>query len=174
MAIPNFNLLAANYLDYWKYPSVPGVKRHIGGEVNDRDITNTCTIRMSHAMNLSGAAVPRVWGRSEGKLISNRRGKNGQFYIIRVTNFRTWMENRFGMSDLDFRKQPGVSFDRSRIAGYEGVIAFEIGFSDATGHFDLWYRDKFSHESSAGKDYFTLAQRITLWSDSARFIQASA
>ena len=46
-----------------------------------------------------------------------------------------------------------------------GVIAFEIGFKDATGHFDLWYQDRFSHEHNAGKDYFALSKRISLWSD---------
>lgn len=164
MILPQFNLLAASYPDYWKYPSPLGVKKYIGGGVNESDITNTCAIRMSHAMNLSGAPVPHVWGHSEGKPISNRRGKNGQFYIIRVANFRTWMEYRFGMPTLDFRKRPGVSFDRARIVGFEGVIAFDIGFRDATGHFDLWFRDQFSHERTAGKDYFALAQRITIWS----------
>jgi hypothetical protein len=174
MSVPQFNLLAANYPDYWKYPGAPEVKKHIGGGANDADISNTCTIRMSHAMNLSGAPVPHVWGHSEGKPIANRRGKNGQFYIIRVANFRTWMAYRFGAPTLDFRKQPGVSFERSRIAGFEGVIAFDIGFKDATGHFDLWYGDHFSHERMAGKDYFALSQRITLWSNGVRTIEASA
>ena len=169
MTLPPFTLLAANYLDYWKFPAAPGVKKFIGGDVNDSDISNTCTIRMSHAMNLGGAAVPQVWGKSEGKHIFNRRGKNGHFYIIRVANFRTWMEHKFGKPALDFKKQSGVSFDRTRIAGHEGVIAFDIGFADATGHFDLWYRDQFSHEKTAGKDYFALAQRISLWSSGARF-----
>jgi hypothetical protein len=75
------------------------------------------------------------------------------------------MEYRFGMS---------ASFDRARIDGYVRVIAFDIGFGDATGHFDLWYRDQFSHEKTADRDYLSLARRITLWSSGGRFISASA
>ena len=45
----------------------------------------------------------------------------------------------------------------SRSRASTGVIAFEIGFTDATGHFDLWYQDRFSHEESGGKDYFARA-----------------
>ncbi|MEN9397012.1 MAG: hypothetical protein RLZ81_1542 [Pseudomonadota bacterium] len=172
MNLPSFEQLAAHYLDYWNYPNPQAVKRLVGGDANDADITNTCTIRMSHAMNASGAAVPQVWGVSQGKPIVNRRGHNGRYYIIRVSNFRTWMDHRFGKPKLDFTKRPGGEFDRATITGYQGVIAFDIGFSDATGHFDLWYGDKFSHEQSAGKDYFALAQRISLWSDGTRWVEA--
>ncbi len=159
MAIPDFSLLRRTYLDYERYPQPAEVRRLIGGEVNDSDITNTCTIRMSHAMNEVGHPVPLLW---EG--ITNRRGANKKYYIIRVINFRPWMLSKFGKPDLDFTKEPGKKFDRSAIQGREGIIGFEIGFGDATGHFDLWYQDKFSHEASGGKDYFTLASRISLWS----------
>jgi hypothetical protein len=79
---------------------------------------------------------------------------------------------RFGKPDLDFQKKAGDRFDRSSIQGFEGVIAFEIGFSDATGHFDLWYRDKFSHEETAGRDYFASASRISLWTTGTRMTEA--
>ena len=169
MAIPDFSLLSRNYPDYWNYRQPEDVRKMIGGGVNASDITNTCTIRMCHAMNAVGHPVPRVW---EG--ITSRQGRNGKFYIIRVVNFRPWMGAEFGKPDLDFTKEPGKKFDRSAIEGREGVIGFEIGFGDATGHFDLWYRDKFSHEASAGKDYFTLASRISLWSTGSRWAVAPA
>lgn len=73
----------------------------------------------------------------------------------------------------NYPKKPGDRFNRKPVEGVEGVIAFEIGFGDATGHFDLWYRDKFSHESSAGKDYFQLASRISLWTTGTKWTQAS-
>jgi hypothetical protein len=159
MKIPDFDLLSREYPDYWNFPKPEMVRNYIGGETKDRDITNTCTIRLSHAMNASGAPIPRVWDD-----IVNRRGKNKKYYIIRVKNFRTWMEHTFGKPDHDFQKKTGTAFDRGKIQGREGVIAFEIGFKDATGHVDLWYQDKFSHERDAGKDYFFLAHRISLWS----------
>jgi hypothetical protein len=169
MPIADFGLLARDYPDYWNYPLPDGVKKLIGGEAKDRDITNTCTIRMSHALNATGIAVPHVW-----EAITNRRGANGKYYIIRVANFRTWLTHKMGKPDVDFRKTAGDAFDRNQIRGMQGIIAFEIGFSDATGHFDLWYGDKFSHEAAAGKDYFALATRISLWTTGVRETVASA
>ena len=159
MKLPDFELLSREYPDYWRFPKPEQAQQHIGGEARDRDITNTCTIRLSHAMNAAGAPIPRVW-----QDIVNRRGKNKKYYIIRVSNFRAWMEYTFGNPDYDFQKKAGASFDRNQIQGREGVIGFEIGFKDASGHFDLWYQDRFSHEYNAGHDYFSMAKRISLWS----------
>src|SRR5262245_33335329 len=99
MKLPDFDLLSREYPDYWKFPEAKDAQKHIGGETKDRDISNTCTIRLSHAMNLSGAPVPAVW-----EDITNRRGKNKKYYIIRVKNFRSWMEYTFGKPDYDFQK----------------------------------------------------------------------
>ena len=49
--------------------------------------------------------------------------------------------------------------------------AFDIGFGDATGHFDLWYQKKFSHEDSAGQNYFALAARVSLWTTGTRWTE---
>ncbi|MEO8135736.1 MAG: T6SS effector amidase Tae4 family protein, partial [Betaproteobacteria bacterium] len=117
--------------------------------------------------NNAGTAIPHVW-----ESITNRKGSNGKYYIIRVSKFRTWMESKFGKPDLDFRKKANDAFDRKQIVGTQGIIAFEIGFADATGHFDLWYLDKFSHELAAGKDYFALATRISLWTNGIRWTEA--
>lgn len=169
MAIPDFSLLRRNYPDYEKFPQPAEVRKMIGGEANDSDITNTCTIRMCQAMNEVGFPIPLLW---DG--VTNRRGKNGKYYIIRVVNFRPWMLAKFGKPDLDFPKEAGKKFDRAALKGREGIIGFEIGgFNDATGHFDLWYQDKFTHESSAGKDYFTMAARISLWSTGITWSEAS-
>jgi Type VI secretion system (T6SS), amidase effector protein 4 len=119
MPIPDFDLLAREFPDYWKFPDPAEVRKMLGGGVNDKDITNTCTIRLSHAMNAVGATIPRIW-----QTITNRKGKNGQYYIIRVVNFHPWMEFQFGKPDLDFHKESGKAFDRKRIRGYEGVIGF--------------------------------------------------
>lgn len=54
MPIPGFDLLSHAYPDYWKYPQPEAVRKMIGGEANHADITNTCTIRLSHAMNAVG------------------------------------------------------------------------------------------------------------------------
>ena len=160
MALPPFGMLSALYPNYWFFPSPKTVQKLIGGEVQDPDITNTCTIRMSHAMNAAGVRIPEFW-----RKVTNRRGANKSYYIIRVADFRSWMESRFGAPSVELRKKAGQAFDRKQIEGFQGVIAFEIGFSDATGHFDLWYGDRFSHEGAAGQDYFARAARVSLWHD---------
>jgi hypothetical protein len=156
--IPEFKQLSQNYLDYWKYPQPESVRKLLGGELLDRDITNTCTVRLSHTMNLNGHAIPKKWG-----AVTNRRSKQGNYYIIRVKDFRTWMVQTFGKPDIEAAKTAGEAFDRKSIKGYEGIIGFDIGFRDATGHFDLWYGDTFSHEQTAGMDYFAVASLIQLW-----------
>lgn len=163
MALPPFGLLSALYPNYWFFPSPKAVQKLIGGEVLDSDITNTCTIRLSHAMNAAGFRIPEFW-----RKVTNRRGANKSYYIIRVADFRSWMESRFGAPTVELEKKDGQAFDRKQIEGFKGVIAFEIGFADATGHFDLWYGDRFSHEGSAGHDYFGRASRVSLWHDGIR------
>jgi len=68
MAIPDYSLLSRNYPDYWNYPQPAAVREILGGGVNASDITNTCTIRMCHAMNEVGNPIPPLW---EG--INNRK-----------------------------------------------------------------------------------------------------
>jgi len=167
MAIPPFAVLSTFYPNYWFYRSPKDVQKLIGGETQEGDITNTCAIRMSHAMNGAGVQVPRNWGK-----VTNRRGANKRYYILRVSDLRSWMQSRFGAPTLELRKKAGRAFDRKEIEGYLGVIAFDIGFTDATGHFDLWYGDRFSHEDSAGKDYFAVASRVSLWHDGVRTLTA--
>jgi len=167
VTLPPFGLLSTAYPNYWLFPAPKDVQKMIGGEVQDPDISNTCTIRLSHAMNAAGVPIPKHF-----REVTNRKGANDRYYIIRVTDFRAFMETRFGAPTTDFRKKQGNAFDRKQIEGFQGVIAFEIGFTDATGHFDLWFGDRFSHEQSAGKDYFALASRVSLWHDGSRTVSA--
>ena len=92
MALPPFGMLSALYPNYWFFPSPKTVQKLIGGEVQDPDITNTCTIRMSHAMNAAGVRIPEFW-----RKVTNRRGANKSYNIIPAwADFRSWMESRFG------------------------------------------------------------------------------
>ena len=161
MAIPDFLPLSMNYLNYWFF-TPESVKSLIGGEVDSPDITSTCAIRMSYALNRCGVKIPSRW-----ESISNRRGKDGDFYIIRVVNLRTWMTSSFGQPDYDFRKSSKSEIDRNQFKGLQGIIALEIGFNDATGHFDLWSANQFTHEFNGGETYFQRATRISLWSTKA-------
>ena len=168
MPIPDFKLLSSEYPDYWRFRYPEDVKKMVGGTVNLSDIGNTCTIRMSHAMNKAGVPIPKHW-----RGVTSRKGKNGLYYIIRVVDFDPWMRFQFGKPDEEFAKDQGKAFNRSKIEGFQGVIGFDIKFKDATGHFDLWYLNTFSHENNGGEDYFTNAKRITLWHTGLRTLSAS-
>jgi len=165
-AFPDFQLLSAIHLDYWRF-TADQVKKALGGSVNLKDISNTCAIRMSHAMNFSGHKIPVKWG-----AVTNRESKAGYRYIIRVVNFREWMLQTFGEPTIQIRKKAGEALDRRKLQGRRGVIGMEISFGDADGHFDLWHLDTFSAESSSGANYLTQATSVQLWSNGVRISEA--
>ena len=117
MALPPFGMLSALYPNYWFFPSPKTVQKIIGGEVQDPDITNTCTIRLSHAMNGAGYPIPEFW-----RGVTNRRGANRRYYIIRVADFRTWMERRFGAPTVELGKKDGQAIDRKQIEGFRVCV----------------------------------------------------
>lgn len=164
--IPDFRLLVAFHLDYWRF-TADQVKKTLGGSVNSGDVTNTCAIRMSHAMNFSGQKIPAKWG-----AITNRKSKAGQSYIIRVVDFRAWMLRTFGEPTIRISKKAGDAFDRKKLEGFQGVIGMEISFGDSSGHFDLWHRDKFTAESGSGANYLTQASAVQLWSNGIQTLEA--
>ena len=81
--------------------------------------------------------------------------------MVRVAELRVWLTHGFGAPDFDHKKK-GDAFDKTTIAAWKGIIAFDISFSDATGHLDAWDGKKFSSEYKV-KDYWTPATRISLW-----------
>jgi hypothetical protein len=131
-----------------KYPhgSPEFVKQMIGGKVNAAWIVNTCTIRMSYTFNHAGLLIPR--GFAGLNVVSGGDGLN---YAYRVAEFRQWMVAAVG--------KPAVKGARSAVEGKKGVIMFDVrGWSDATGHFDLWNGGKCAHE-----EYFDKASQVWLW-----------
>lgn len=141
--MPSFSLLWTHY----PTGSAASVKAKIGGNVNMGWITNTCVIRVSYAFNKAGHPIPNGYGG-----LSTARGGNGKRYAYRVSEFKPYLENEY--------KAPDVSgTDRGSVAGRKGVIMFDVqGWSDATGHFDIW-----DGTMCAGSDYFDKASNIYLW-----------
>ena len=141
-------------LKYYPQASPDAVKKAIGGKVDADWITNTCTIRLSRAFNYAGVAVPRNF--SGMKVIS---GADMKYYAYRVREMKQWLKFRFGKSDLDGAKP----VDRKAFVDKKGVIAFDIHFTDATGHVDLWDGSTYTHEAVDPEDYFVLATNVVLW-----------
>ena len=158
--VPPFPVLLKNY------PNLRNsevVKRSIGGNVaktiGNPQFDNTCTIRISKDLNYAGVPVP---GSYPG--LATMRGGDGFHYAFRVSEMRRWLTSMFGPPDIDV-KGPPVS--REPFKSAKGIICFDIHFSDATGHLDLWDGQTFFDEvyklSYSGHDFFDMARRVSLW-----------
>ena len=139
MIIPNFSALWRNY----PRGDASTVKRKIGGNVNLGWVTNTCVIRISRALNYSGAPIPRnIPG------LSTIRGGDGKRYAYRVREFHRFLVNHV--------RPPDIVGD---VKGHKGIIMFKVSiWSDATGHFDLWDGSTCAHHC-----YFDVADEVYLW-----------
>jgi len=151
---------------YPNYRDSRFVKQLIGGAVDDTGqgpdkewIGNTCTIRISRALNGAGAAIPRSF---HG--LTTIRGGDGLRYAFRVREFFPFMEGTYGAPQVDQRTAP---ITRTPFAGKSGILGFVIRFGDADGHFDLWDGHTFFDEaygiSYPGHDFFEMASRVALW-----------
>lgn len=153
------------YPDYENYDSAT-VKKSIGGAVDADWVTNTCAVRMSRGLNYSKLPVPAAFSG-----MHTVKGADGKHYAFRVRELRLWLPKAtaLGAPDFEITKKQGVDFDKTTLKDMKGIIAFDIHFSDATGHFDQWDGMQFSHESGKSTDfgdagrYWALATRITLW-----------
>jgi hypothetical protein len=154
---PTWTKFWNEYPDYATYPDSAKVKKDIGGGVNAAYITNTCAVRLSRGLNYSGAPVPSNFA---GLMIV--KGGDGLNYGLRVAEMRKWLPQVLGTPDFDFTKKAGEAFDKTQLSGVNGIIGFDIAFSDATGHLDAWTGSYFSSEYKSA-DYWKKATRITLW-----------
>jgi hypothetical protein len=156
--IPAFKKLWANY---------PGgeadeVKKHIGGGINADYITNTCTIRISRALNMGGYPLALPFTLKNGEKMVTVSGAKGERYAIRVAEFREYALKMFGKPSLihsngkaDGGPQP------SDWANAKGLVMFDVKvWTDATGHFDLWNgpENKCAHEC-----YWNKCREAWLW-----------
>ncbi|MCX4246496.1 type VI secretion system amidase effector protein Tae4 [Paraliomyxa miuraensis] len=143
MPIPSFSLMWAHF----PAGSAAAVKAKIGGNVNMGWVTNTCVIRVSYCFNKAGDPIP---GTYPG--LTTARGGDGMRYAFRVSEFKPFLEHKY--------KAPDVSgTNRGAVDGRRGIIMFDVqGWSDATGHFDLW-----DGSFCAGSEYFDKASHVYLW-----------
>ncbi|MGH1344513.1 MAG: type VI secretion system amidase effector protein Tae4 [Nannocystales bacterium] len=146
MGLPNFDKM-------WSaYPTGTSdeVKRMIGGGVNGDWVANTCVIRISHCFNEAGVPIP-----NNHPGLTTTFGANKKRYAFRVTEFKRYLETKYGAPNVRGTAQ-------SAVQGKKGIIMFDVqGWSDATGHFDLWDGKK-----CVGSEYFDKAHAIYLWNAS--------
>jgi hypothetical protein len=143
--------------NYPKADDPEEVKKLIGGAVNAAWITNTCAIRMSRALNYSGMPLPAHFPG-----MNTIAGGDHKRYAFRMQELKLWVAHKFGKPTIDL-SNPARGIDRDAFAGKRGIIVFDIHFSDANGHIDLWDGTTFIHERIAGHDYFAMATRVVLF-----------
>jgi Type VI secretion system (T6SS), amidase effector protein 4 len=123
-------------------------KASIGGALNLAWVTNTCAIRVSHALLESGFNI------TDGPGITTARGGNGKRYIFRVADLETYLNGTVGPPTTKV-----ASPSARLVAGQRGIIQFAVsGWSDATGHFDLW-----NGSECAGSEYFSESHEVSIW-----------
>jgi hypothetical protein len=139
------------FTDLWSnYPrgDSAAAKAAVGGNLNLGWVTNTCVIRVCHALIESG------WQINDAPGLNTARGANGKRYAFRVSEFDSYLRGEIGA--------PSTSVASPRLghfAGQQGIILFLVSsWSDATGHFDLW-----NGSEPAGSEYFALAHEAHLW-----------
>ena len=158
MKLPKWEVLQMHY------PALEAeaVFRAIGGKVElnyDMGVfNNACATRISKALNGAGGVhlVPYFKavgpaGKMEPQVSS---GKHKLWYIFRVRMLVRHLTSRYGNPE---EHKPADY--KSALNGRKGIIVFEVsGWSDATGHADLWDGSK-----CLWKGYGGLANRVLFW-----------
>ncbi|MGR0481960.1 MAG: type VI secretion system amidase effector protein Tae4 [Candidatus Electronema sp. V4] len=172
MKLPPWNILQANF------PAKPAgeVFQAIGGKMlynyQIGVFSNACSTRISAAFNESGKEheVPffkdtGITGKLQAQVSS---GANKKWYIFRVKMLVKHLTERYGEPEAF---SPSAYLDK--ITGRKGIIVFEVkGWSDATGHADLW-----DGAACLWHGYDSVAEKILFWeaaSDEAAQSQTAA
>jgi len=156
--LPEWTLLLKNFPN----KSAGEVFTEIGGKVKlNYDIgvfKNACATRISKALNYSGNnhKIPffKTKDGNGNDVIQVSSGGMKNWYIYRVKVIAKYLEEKYGPGKLINT----VSY-KKELAGKKGIIVFEVsGWTDATGHADLW-----NGKNCIGSDYGSKASKILFW-----------
>ena len=172
---PSFDTIVHAYPSPKTY-SVHSLKKLIGGGADDTfappsqqwlggDHGDTCTLRMSRALNYSGIHVPAHF---HG--MRTVRGKDKFHYAFAVQEIHAWLIKKLGLPDIYVKGKP---VKRDKLLGKKGIILFDIkfglnpyGVTRALGHVDLWDGSTFFDEvvgvSRPDRDFFNIADAVSL------------
>ncbi|HNX44315.1 MAG TPA: T6SS effector amidase Tae4 family protein [Bacteroidales bacterium] len=126
------------------------VYKLIGGKVyqnykgNPTAYANSCALRISRALNYSGAEIPFVKDQTGS-------GSDGKWYFYKIKDLKNYLTSTYGPPDL--------TGNEASMANQHGIILFQdCGWLDATGHIDLW-----DGNSCAHKCYWDQCGNASLW-----------
>ena len=156
--LPKWELLIQHF------PNKPAgdVFTEIGGKVKlNYDIgvfSNACATRISKALNYSGEEhkIPfyKTKDSNGNDVVQVSSGGKKYWYIYRVKVISQYLGEVYGPPKMI----PNDSY-RDHLRGKRGIIVFEVsGWSDATGHADLW-----NGNQAVGSDYGGKSSKILFW-----------
>jgi len=126
------------------------VYKLIGGKVYQNYLSdpakyeNACALRLSRALNYSGAEIPFHKGQTGS-------GTDGKWYFYRVSDLKNYLINTYGSVDL--------TGNSTTMANQKGIFLFQnCVWSDATRHLDLW-----NGSSCSNHCYWTQCGSALLW-----------
>lgn len=174
VAVPMFGVQGnfERLFDAYLHGTVDDVKATIG-RPGESWITNTCVIRVSYALNFSevpGFKIDRAFVGSTKKInfinhkapaqkpnVRNAVLEDDVAYIYRVDEMAAYMLKKYGKPQIWAKK--GTDNLRQAVYGKRGIILFVVrGWTDATGHFDLWDGRQAAHQ-----EFFDKASDVFLW-----------
>jgi hypothetical protein len=150
--LPTFSTLAANYPDSLRFPT-PLLLTGIGGQVRQaiHDGDNTCAIRISRALNLSGAPILATPGvamlKGAPQVVPSTANHampstTADLYIYRVLMMKLYLEKWYGPGQLIYSGRHPDTFAVPFRGVTQGIIVFEWQGRPrtfgATGHVDLF------------------------------------
>lgn len=119
-----------------------------------KGFTNACSIRLSYVLNKGGVHIPR------STLWETVTGGDSTNYIYRLAGIRAFLNHTFGRPDI----HKGLGAQKSDFSRKQGIVVFDLNFSDASGHATLW-----NGADAADDEYFTpsvpglVLRGVNLW-----------
>ena len=145
--------------DAYPHGSADEVKAKIGGGVGMDWVTNTCAIRVSHALNAMGDAIQKTHRHADGAPLKTTYGADGSRYVYQVSEMRKYLTEKYGEPTVVHHNPGDGGAVPASFNGKQGVILFDVRvWSDATGHVDLWDGQAAAHQA-----YFDKARSVYLW-----------
>ena len=172
MKLPKWDILKTNF----PAKSAKEVFQAIGGKVLYNHqigvFSNACSSRISVALNASGKEHELPFFRAEwpkGKVQAQvSSGADGKWYIFRVKMLIKYLTEKYDKPE-EYLPEEYLQ----KIVGRKGIIVFEVkGWSDATGHADLW-----DGSACLWHGYDDVAHKVLFWeaeADKAEQTQAAA
>jgi hypothetical protein len=145
----SYRTLASNYPNKHDTPTKQ-LLDEIGGEVRSSlgDAVNTCAIRVSYALNHSGAPITKLGGlyllqgaAAKGQKLPPAK-RRSDLYIVRVLDMKRYLTQVYGLGKriYDARSIPDKLIGLS--GATQGIILFQwngpVAEFGATGHVDLF------------------------------------